>query len=85
MKLYVLLTLFTALALGGCGDHDSSAPTGTVTMAVGTEYAVSAGDQVVPTGSVTPQISVRHRYPGGERFVTLLAGSAELQRGVTTP
>lgn len=80
LRALVMIPLLLGLAACGGGEFDESA-TGTLEiLQTGDSAEVFQGDELTRT-SETARISVRHEDEGNRKFVTMLAGSAELLRG----
>lgn len=71
-----------ALLLGACGGGSGGQTAADDdAMAIGVEYALSDTDRVVSTGATPAVIEIRHDLATGQRYVTLLEGSADLLHG----
>ncbi|MFP5505550.1 MAG: hypothetical protein ACLGH6_05085 [Gammaproteobacteria bacterium] len=71
-----------ALLLGACGGGSGGQTAADDAMTIGVEYALGDTDRVVSTGATPAVIEIRHDLATGQRYVTLLEGSADLLHGV---
>lgn len=79
--LRALVMIPLLLVLAACGGDFDEAATGTLEiLQAGDSAEVFQGDELTRT-SEPARISVRHEGEGNRKFVTILAGSAELLRG----
>lgn len=80
IPLLLPLSLIACGGGGGGGGGTSVVSPGTVVMELNTSYTVSAGDKIVPT-STDPQLRIVKDSNQSTSTVTLLSGSAQINRG----
>ncbi len=78
------ITLFlVAVAVGACSSDSSSVPESeseTASLMVGVEEQVFLNDRLVSTSEPPAEVMILHDAQTDTRYVTLLAGSADLFR-----